>query len=286
LAAAFRRNRTALSSALYSAVRDQSCATWQIALGFEELDEWAQSQLLTAIDLLVVRYETGDALFLELFAGWVHSRLVGELSKKEGAPSNYKPHKAIEFVSISWVDTLRGTVPSEAIRLLAADLRQISEFLAQPSTRQQRILFIGDCLQFEVISALFGPCAHARIGIRATLLNERVQPALRNRIRAFAPDEFDLVFFSPFSHTYLPEYEILLKPRSVLWPASKTAAHVNAMLEEMFRTLDTLRGQLDCPIHVHNTSGTVQQTGPVSGLAKHLISWRNRTRARRMINQA
>ncbi len=286
MAAAFRRNRTALSSALYSAVRDQSCATWQTALGFEELDEWARSQLLTAIDLLVVRYQTGDPLFMELFAGWVHSRLVGDLSKTEGAPKDYKPHRAIELVSESWLDTLRAGVPSDAIRLLAADMRGIAEFLAQPTTREQRILFIGDCLQFEVMSALPGPCAHARIGIRATLVNERVQPALRNRIRTFVPDEFDLVFFSPFSHTYLPEYEILLKPQSVLWPPSKTAAHVDAMLQETFRTLDTLRDQLDCPIYVHNTSGTIQQTGRVSGLAKHLASWRNRTCARRIINQA
>ncbi len=241
---------------------------------------------MTAIDLLVARYQTGDPLLLELFAGWVHSRLVGDLSKTEGAPSDYKPHKAIELVSVSWMDMLPATVPGDAIRLLAADMRGIAKFLAQPTTRERRILFIGDCLQFEVISALPGPCAQARIGIRATLVNERVQPALRNRIRTFAPNEFDLVFFSPFSHTYLPEYEILLKPQSVLWPASKTAAHVDAMLEETFRTLDTLRDQLDCPIYVHNTSGTIQQTGRVSGLAKHLVSWRNRTRARRMINQA
>jgi len=229
LAARFRQNRTALSRALYSAVRDPSCATWQIAQGFEELEEWGRSQLLTAIDLLVARFETGDPLFLELVAGWVHSRLVKDLSK-EGAPSDYKPDRAIQLVRIAWIDTLGSMVSGEAIRLLAADLEQIVVFLAQPATKEQRILFIGDCLQSEVLAALLGPCALARIGIRPTLAIERVQPALRNRIRAFAPDEFDLVFFSPFSHTFLPEYEVLLKLRTFLWPASKTVRHVNAML--------------------------------------------------------
>jgi FkbH-like protein len=285
LAAAFRRNRTALSSALYSAARDKSSATWQIELAYEELEEWGRSQLLTAIDLLVARFQTGDPLFLELFAGWVHSRLVTDLSS-EGLPSDYKPAKALELVRASWIELLRPMVSAEAIRLLAADLDQVALFLAQPTAREQRTLFIGDCLQFEVIPALLGPCAQAQIGIRPTLINERMQPVLRNRIRCFAPDEFDLVFFSPFSYTFLPEYEVLLKPRSGLWPASKTVRHVNAMVEEIFRTLDTLAGQFDCPIYVHNTSGTIQLSGRVSGLAKHLISWRNRTRARRIINQA
>jgi FkbH-like protein len=285
LAAAFRANRTAFGRALYSAVRDKSCASWQIALGFEELEEWGRSQLLTAIDLLVARFETSDPLFLELFAGWVHSRLVMDLSR-EGAPSDYKPNKAIELVRILWIDRLRSTVSAEAIRLLAADMEQSAMFLAQPTTREQRILFIGDCLQFEALPALLGPCVQARIGIKPTLLNERVQAVLRNRIRAFAPNEFDLVFFSPFSYTFLPEYEILLRARSGLWPVSKTMGHLNAMVEEVFRTLDTLAGQLDCPIYVHNTSGAIQQSGRVSGLAKHVVSWRNRTRARRILNQA
>jgi FkbH-like protein len=290
LAAALRRNQAALSRALYAAVRDEASATWQIPLPFEELEEWGRSQLLTVIDLLVARFETGDPLFLELFAGWVHSRLVGDLSK-EGAPSDYKPTKVIELVRASWIDLLSRTVSGEAVSdkaiwLLAADLDHIASFLSQPSIKEQRILFIGDCLQFETIPALLGPCVQARIGIRPTLINERVQPALRNRIRAFASGDFDLVFFSPFSHTFLPEYEILLKPQSGLWPVSKTVGHVNSMLEEVFRTLDTLAQELDCPIYVHNTSGAIQLTGRVSGLLKSLGTWRNRTRARRIVNRA
>jgi FkbH-like protein len=285
LAAALRQNRTALSRALYSAVRDKSCGTWQGVLEFDDLEKWGRAQLLTAIDILAARFETGDPLFLELYAGWVHSRLVRDLSV-EGPPGDYKPDQAVVLVLDEWIDTLRSQVPDEGIRLLTADLERIALFLAQPTTREQRILFIGDCLQFEVISALLGPCAQAHIGIRPTLLNDKVQAALRNRIRVFAPNDFDLVFFSPFSYTFLPEYEILLKPRSCLWSASETVGHVNAMLEEVFRTLDTLAGQLDCPIYVHNTCGAIQQSGRVSGLAKYLASWRTRTTARRVVNAA
>ncbi len=289
LAAALRRNRAQFGRALYLAVRDESCATWKIPLPFEDLEEWGRSQILTAIDLLIARFETSDPLFLELFAGLVHSRLVSDLSA-EGVPDDYKPDKAVQLVRASWIEMLNSTgsgegVSGKAIWLLAADLDQAASFLALPTLRQRRILFIGDCLQFETIAAILGPCLRAGIGIRTTLINERVQPVLRNRIRAFAPDEFDLVFFSPFSHKFLPEYEILLKPESGLWSEAKTISHANAMLEQLFRTLDTLAGQLDCPIYVNNTSGSIQLTGAVSGLAKRLFSWRNRNRARRIINQ-
>ncbi len=275
LAAALRIHRTKLGGALYSVV--------QTAPGFDELDEWGRAQLLTAIDLLAAHCETGDPLILELFAGWVHSRLFADLPK-ESAPVDYKPDQAIELVRTAWIDLL-SDISAEALHLLDSKLEQVARFLAQPTIREQRILCIGDCLQFEVIPALLGPCVQAGIGIRPTLLNDRVQPALRNRIGDFAPDAFDLVFFSPFSHTFLPEYDVLLKPRSSLWPAARTVGHVNTMLAEVYRTLDTLAGELDCPIYVHNTSGAIQQAGRVSGLAKHLATWRNRRRARRMVNQ-
>jgi FkbH-like protein len=284
LAESLRGNKTALCGALYSAVRDKSCATWQIGLGFEDLGEWERSQLSNAINLLIARFETGDPLFLDLFAGWIHSMVVADLSA-EGAPSDYKPDKAIELFQASGIDLLKSVVSGGALRLFCADMDQIVVFLAQPAGKMQRVLFIGDCLEFELITALTGPCTRAGIGIRATLINDRVQASLRNRIRTFAPDEFDLVFFSPLSYTFLPEYEILLKPRSGVWPAAKTVGHVDAMLEQVFLTLDTLAGQLDCPIYVHNTSGTIQTVGRVSGLVKHLASWRNRSRARRIVNQ-
>src|SRR5580658_8780626 len=160
LAAALRGNKAALCRALFSAVRDKSCATWHIALEFEGLGEWERSQLSTAIDLLIARFETGDPLFLDLFAGCVHSRIATDLSA-EGAPSDYKPAKAIELFRASGIDRLKSTLLGEALQLFSAGMDQIAAFLARPAGKTQRILFIGDCLQFELITALLGPCARA-----------------------------------------------------------------------------------------------------------------------------
>ncbi len=135
------------------------------------------------------------------------------------------------------------------------------------------------------MTALLGPCAQSGIRIQAVGLNERVQPALRNRIRALQHDEFDLVFFSPFSHAYLPEYELLLKPKAALWPPAKIASHLDSILKEVCATLTAMAQHFQCPIYVHNTAGTIQSFGRVSGVVKNLTSLGNRRHARRTINE-
>jgi len=283
LAPAFRKDELALSQALFLAVRDEACASWKNPQQFEQLEEWGRSQLSTAIHLLTAWFGTSDPLYQELFAGWVHSRIAADLSE-EGAPSDYKPGMALELARASWIATLKSQVPAEAIQILSDDLEQVVTLLSKQSLKRTRVLFIGDCLQYEVMAALTGPCARAQISVQPAFIPERVQPVLRNRIRGFGPDDFDLVFFSPFSHTYLPDYERLLKPKSRFWPAPKIAQQADAILHEVCSTLDTLGKQFNCPIYVHNTAGTIQSYKSVSGFAKNVISSRNRKWAREIIN--
>lgn len=284
LAAALRENQVVLSRALYAAVRQEACASWKVPQQFEQVEEWGRSQLLTTIDLLAAWFETGNPLFQELFAGWVQSRLIVDLSE-EGAPKDYRPEKALEFTKTAWIAALETRLPADAIAILEADLDHAASLLSRPTLKRPRILFIGDCIQFETIAALAGSCVGAQIRFELKVFNEKVQPILRNKIRSLRPDEFDLVFFSPFSHSYLSEYEVLLKPGSSLWPAAKTSGHVAALLKDVCATVDALANQLQCPIYVHNTAGTIQSFGRASGLVKNLVSLRNRGRAREIINQ-
>jgi FkbH-like protein len=283
LAGPFRKYQTELRQGMFLAIREKLCASWKAPQQFEQVEEWARSQLSTAVHLLTKWFETSDPLYQELFAGWVHSRVAADLSE-EGTPSDYKPGKAVEFAKASWIAILKSRVPAEAIQILEEDLDQVAALLSKQSLRRTRVLFIGDCLQFEVMSALICPCARAQISVQSTFVPERVQPILRNRIRRFNPDEFDLIFFSPFSHTYLPEYEMLLKPESRFWSAPRIANQADAILQEVCSTLDTLAKQFNCPIYVHNTSGTIPSHGAVAGLAKNLVSRRNRRWTREIVN--
>jgi FkbH-like protein len=285
LAGAFRRRRDDLVRALFRAARDRTCASWEQPLDFDDVAEWGRSHLDTAVELLAQSFATANPLYQELFEGWVRSRMVADLSA-ERVPDDYDPGRAVQLAAGHWKEIVAPVCPKEAAAVLEDTLQRTAALLARKPTRHLRVLFIGDCIQFEIITALLGPCARDGIRITPSLMTERVQPQLRNQIRALAPDQLDLVFFSPFSHTYLPEYESVLKPRSLLLTGAGLSARLGPMLGEVVTTLQTLAAHLRGKVYVHNTGATVQDFGGPVGLAKYLGSWKNRARARQVVNDA
>ncbi|MGH7176700.1 MAG: HAD-IIIC family phosphatase [Tepidisphaeraceae bacterium] len=280
-----RAKRADLARALFDAIRDANPSGWDLPQSFERLHDWGRSQLLTAIDLLAGWFEKGDPLFRELFAGWVQSHIPSSLSEA-GAPESYRPDQLVLSLKVGWGEVLKGECTASQLQILDRDLDLIISLLSQRPGRNLAILFIGDCIQFEIIAALLGPCAGARIAIHPTVLNDRVQPVLRNRVRTLRHDQFDIAFFSPFSHLYSAEYEELLKPKSAVWSAARIDRHVEGMLADVRQTVQAMQSHLACPIYVHNTAGTVQSFGAASGLVKNIASARTRSRARKMINRA
>src|SRR2546427_9041052 len=109
----------------------------------------------------------------------------------------------------------------------------------------------------------------AQIQITPVTLSEKVQPVLRNRIRSLPSDDFDLVFLSPFSHRYLPEYEVLLTINSLFWTRSRIAEHLRQMLHEISLTVETLVSHFPCKTYIHNTAGTIHFFWLWSDLAKN-----------------
>jgi FkbH-like protein len=285
LSLAFQRRRDELVRTLFAGVRDKRSATWTRNQRFEEIEPWGLGQLSTAIDLFGKWLETRDVMFQELFDGWVRSWMISHLSSEE-IPADYEPAHVIRIAKDSWIDILRPDLTNPAIQTLEQDLDASISRLSRKPLRHLKALLIGDCIQLEALCALLGSSSQVQISITPVTVLERLQPALRNEIRSLPAKEFDLVFFSPFSHRYLNEYEILLEPGSLLWTHSRLDAHIAKMLHEISLTVETLVSHFDCSIYIHNTAGTTQSFGWLSGLAKNLLSFRNRAHARRTINAA
>lgn len=281
---ALDQKREELSQALFTAIRDKRTATWQAPQSFNEVQEWGKAQLLIAIDLLIRSFATQDLLFQDLFNGWMISRVVADLSG-EGIPSDYKPAQALELARPLWVEILKSISSPKDIEIFAQSLTQSITKLAVKPSRKLNVLFIGDCIHFEIMPVLMAQSAAAEIQIIPTLVNEKVQPILRNRLRTFSAREFDLIFFSPFSHSYLPDYANLLMPKNFLIPATKLLSILTPMLKDIGTTLETLLSHFAAKIYVHNTAGTVQSFDKVSGFIKNIISWKNRTQLRKIINE-
>jgi FkbH-like protein len=285
LAAAFARRRPELVEALFLAIRDPKSATWPRPQTFGEVHTWGKSQLTTAVELFRKVLETGDPVFAELFHGWMSSPVASALTP-DGLPEDYKADQALRLAKPAWVELLAPGSSSRAQTVLDRELDAAIAPLALEPRKTLRALFIGDCLQNEVLSVLQGAASRDRVAIAPRMVTEKVPSLLRNRIREFTPAEFDLIFFSPFSHRFLTDYDVLLSPKAALWPASKVEARLDQLLHEVSTTIEALASHFDGKIYVHNTVATTQTFGFWSGLAKNLVTKPTRSRIRRVIREA
>ena len=282
LARAFRNSRLALAEELYRAVRESYPTASE---RFVELDEWQQLHFLAAIDLTVKWLDKADQLHEDLLVGWFHSQL-REPMARYSAEGGYDSSEVLSIACTRWLSLLRSQLSSGSIQLLKASVLRVTRILASSARKKLRVLFIGDCLMSEVITALTGPCVRSRLAIEPVQIHERVQPSLRNQIRGMNASEFDLVFFSPFTHRFMAEYSHLLDWQSALGSRADFFNSIDGLLNDVFLTVQTLSRQFQCPIYVHNTAGTVQTFGIAVGLAKSFVSYRNRRDLRSVIKKA
>ncbi|HEX3314025.1 MAG TPA: HAD-IIIC family phosphatase [Gemmataceae bacterium] len=282
LAAALRRRRQECGQALFLAVERTHGADSLPTPSYEQLPEWSRSHLVAAVDILERWCATGDPLFLELFEGWVRSRMVADLFAAK-MPSDYRPAEVVRHALAGWAEALRADCGDTDA--LALDLGPSIARLSQAATKELPVLFVGDCLQFEIITSLLAASGRERIAIKPTIANEKVPTLLRNRVRSLPPDGFRLVFFSPFSHAQFPDYESLLSPRAALWSPGRRSERIKNLLAEVRATVEAMAAHFECPVYVHNTAGSVQSFGRWSGLAKHVASFATRRRARLEINR-
>jgi len=283
LARVFREQRLSLAEALFQAARETDSKSGELPLELAQLEEWARAHFLQAIDIASEWLKNSNQLWEDLFSGWIHSALMAPLSDR-GTANGYRPSKMLEYAKAHWTCALGSKISAAALRTLAQRLDRVIGILSEYPRENLRVLFIGDCLQYEVITALLGPCVRAQIGLTPVMIHERVQAVLRNRIRTMSATEFDLVFFSPFTHSFLPEYSQLLRPQASVWSRAEVSSILDRLLADVVFTIRALAKQFQCPIYVHNTAGTVQTFGVAAGLLKNVASCRNRRQAREIVH--
>lgn len=283
LAAAFAAHRAELAEALYQALREADQSAGFLPERMTEIHDWWQAVIETAIDLAGEWLRNPDELHEDQFLGWL-SRL-NHPSMRPADAAAFSAGKILECVKPRWTGILEGKVSTPALGILGDDLDRLIVPLSRPTRRSLRVLFIGDCLVSEIMAGVAGPCVQAQIALEPVHRYNGVQAILRNEIRELAQDGFDLVFFSPFSYTFVPEYDQILRWKAAMWPRAKFYAMLDAMLEDVAMTVRLLAQQFSCPIYVHNSAAVVQTFGFWSGAAKNLSSMRNRLQARPFIGQ-
>lgn len=275
LSKAFREHRVLLAGKLFDAIRESEGVSEDSPTSFSELDDWNQQVLYTVTDLGVEWFAKFDDSSLMLFQGWIQSEMLLPALTVD-SPDRIVPAAILSRAKAYWIAGLGAHLGKPELDLLDRAIEGIVGNLSRPMRRKLQVLLIGDCLKWEIMTSLLGPAGQAQISITRAELGERVLPVLRNQIRALDPKEFDLVFFSPFSHQFFQKYIPLLKLEAAPWSRDKLHAMIDELMEDVNVTLRLLAQHFTCPVYVHNTAGAVQIFDIPSGILKELAAKRNR----------
>ncbi|HHH31502.1 MAG TPA: HAD-IIIC family phosphatase, partial [Polyangiaceae bacterium] len=180
------------------------------------------------------------------------------------------------------LEAAEGLVCAGAFRAAFAEM---TRSVRSETDQHVRTLFIGDCMLVEAISFLIGPLAGEGISFNSLPANARSPELLAAVLDSMAESEFDVVFFSPFSHARLPEIGALLDPKRGFTSRKALRELVDSILAQTEPMLEFISERFDCPIYVHNASLVQRGSGVAKIAAKELFTAWSRTLARERINQ-
>lgn len=248
-----------LSAALGCLLRDRSSDTI-VAQRFD-----------TAVSLLVQQLRKGDLEGAgDHVSGWL--RLVS-LQHPEAFADPPFNEKVLTPTLDRWQALLTDGATHITICAVDALIGKMNKKLGQRSGRTVSALFVGDCLVWDIATQI-QILAHGRdFDIEPTVVAKRVGADLRRSLRAFTPDQFDLIFFSPFSFGFSEEYAQYTTPGRMLSAVAKGVTPLKEALEETYKSITLMHRYFDSPLYIHNVSGMRQNSGGFSGWASNLVSW-------------
>ncbi len=283
LAAAFRAHRAELAAAFFQAMKEADRTTDVLPGRIAELHEWWQAVFFNIVDLAREWLKRPDRLQQDLFTGWISTLNQPYMHPQEAEV--FSSGRILQHAIPRWLAVLATHVSAGALQPLNDGLEELVGPLSRPARKQLRILTIGDCLMYEIVANLAAPCVQAQIGIETVRTGQRIPSLLHKEISDPELGGFDLVFYSPFSYNFAPEYGQINCWNSSLQPRAKFFASLDEMLEDLLPTLRKMAARFACPIYVHNCAALMQTFDAFSGVAKNLMTLRNRSDARRFINQ-
>lgn len=249
---------------------------------FEDPPDVFESRVGDGLNLLIEHLE-GRKHFGELYAGQIAIELIRpELPSSE----NLAVCRAAVSRDLEILRNLLEPLAERAdIDYFEAQYRDATASLIINPTRHVRTLFVGDCLMAEVATFLLGPLAKEGISIDPFPINARDPQGLKQALDNLSNQQYDLIFFSPFSHARIQELEIFASPTKGLIAQSELKATVDGLIEQTRALIDYLSGRFECPIFINNGAFLQRTQSMVKSLLGSAIGGRAASYARNRINQ-
>jgi FkbH-like protein len=176
-------------------------------------------------------------------------------------------------------------VTEDELEAFDSEYRRLTRGLVNNSTRHVRTLFVGDCIISEILSFVVGPIADADISIEPFPINPRDIGQLDRILSGLATKQFDVIFFSPFSHRRLAEVKALFASGATFNSRASIQELIDSIIHQTRWLLDELSTRFECPIFVHNAAFVARATSVPKAAVRLLLSYRARHLAAEGINR-
>ena len=201
--AALARQREALSERLFQVVADAAKTTTMLEQGGLEFVLQAEKRPL--VDYLALRFQTGDALYEQLYVGEKLKQFHLEPLPDDERPASGSASPTLEQRAFR-EPRARGAPAADRAALDEVLARMYGTVLAE-GRRTARVLLVGDCLHLDVVTFAQPALAAEGITLEPTFATSKNPVQLQREIGALDPARYCAVFFSPFTYEFVPSLE-------------------------------------------------------------------------------
>jgi FkbH-like protein len=266
----------------------ESVADWEkyapdIAACNGDIGPYLRREFYVFVDYLALLFSTGDPTYRHLYVG----EKVKQAYFEPQSSAEQQHDRRVQILlrdREKLVAFLRDKLPAAELAALEVELDGIETIVTARARYTPEVLLIGDCVFLDVMAFLVGPALEDGVSVNPTFLTTKNPAELRNNLRQLAGRKFDLIFYSPFTYEFVPEYARLMEWRQALGSKAKILSLVDSAVVNVLPTLDLLTDLFECNIFVHNSANVRRHDSRAVERAKNLLTLRARSVARRTVN--
>ncbi|MGE5197952.1 MAG: HAD-IIIC family phosphatase [Deltaproteobacteria bacterium] len=284
IAVAIRNEKNAIEKALLDNLSKVKHGYERIQENQSRLPDFVKEEISPFIYYLTKYLTTGSHTYLSLYVGEKSRQIYYlDLVLEEYLSQARQLTKDDKEV---YLRTLKMIIPLESILILENILNSINEIVTAQKKIALKILFIGDCIQTDIIDFLIPDCSQDEISILPTRITLKNSAEVNDALMKMVDRGFDMIFFSPFTYEYSREYGSFLSRRNIFIGPQEFKKTIDHIIEATSQIIDTLVHNYDCNIIVHNTCGVRRvERNVLLEVFDTFLTSRNRRAARKIINR-
>lgn len=244
------------------------------------LEGFSRRETIALVDYLIRYLSTGDPTWRDLFIGERLKQLYlpGTTSEEDVE----RRTKVMAADRLGLLELINPQLHNRGRDQLAGALDGIADIMIAAEGKEVRALLVGDCLFLDVLAFLTAALREDGISLRTTFATSKNPTVLRNFLRNLGSEQFDLIFYSPYTY----EFDLLLSQThylrgTTLRGLGRMAATAH---KEIVLNLRLLREMFECVIFVHNTGNVRRHDGSFGSRLRNLLTYPSRQLAARHAN--